>query len=107
MNSLSYWKECIQDAADECGLNISAEQISSIADSVRIAHENYDMAFYRPPSTDRISVLEEEKRIAVRQKEDELLRYQMLAEKCIKKSMGLRQDEIISIQDDGSVRVER
>ncbi len=53
---MDYWEECISDAADECNLVLTEEQIKYIADSVCVAHENYGMYM----GYDRISLPEKE-----------------------------------------------
>lgn len=40
-----YWRECISEAAEECGAVLTHEQVIEIADIVEGAHENYGMAF--------------------------------------------------------------
>jgi hypothetical protein len=34
MTSIDYWKQCISCAAEECGLEITQEQLDSIAECV-------------------------------------------------------------------------
>ena len=57
---MNYWKECIESAAEDCQLKLSKEQLECLVDSVKIGHENYGMAFYSPPASDRISDIEKE-----------------------------------------------
>jgi hypothetical protein len=45
MEKLDYWKEGISDAARECGLEITNEQLNYLANAVRGGHECYDMAY--------------------------------------------------------------
>lgn len=45
MTGLEYWKECIAIAAEDCGLELTDEQIAYLAESVQGGHENYGMAF--------------------------------------------------------------
>ncbi len=45
-----YWLECIDCAFDEAGIDATEEQKQHVADSVRVSHENYGMAFYSPPA---------------------------------------------------------
>lgn len=40
-----YWIEAIGAASEECGAVLTAEQIEHIADTVRLSHENFGMAF--------------------------------------------------------------
>ena len=55
-----YWSECIADAAESCGLELTAEQRKCLVESVQAAHENYGMAFYSPPSSDRLDSINSE-----------------------------------------------
>jgi len=42
---VNYWIECISEAMDEAGVTkLTDEQIETIADFVRGAHENYGLA---------------------------------------------------------------
>lgn len=50
MTPKEYWKECILDAASECGASLTDEQAAWIGEAVQGASENYGMAFYQPDS---------------------------------------------------------
>jgi RecJ-like exonuclease len=50
LTELEYWKECIADAACECELRMTQEQIEYMAGAVQGTHENYGLAFYQPES---------------------------------------------------------
>lgn len=39
-----YWRETIEEAASEIGLQMTPEQSRHIADAVEISHDNYGMA---------------------------------------------------------------
>lgn len=43
-----YWRECVQSAMEEAGLEATVEQIEDVAAAVGLAHENYGLAFYQP-----------------------------------------------------------
>lgn len=58
MTTLDYWKETLSDAAQECGLTMNGEQLTCLAEAAQGAHENYGMAFYSPPASDRIADIE-------------------------------------------------
>ncbi len=45
-----FWAECIAEAASECGLSLTSEQLECMAEHVKGAHECYGMAFYQPES---------------------------------------------------------
>lgn len=45
-----YYRECIETAAEECGLDITREQADYLAGAVQGARENESMAFPAPES---------------------------------------------------------
>lgn len=54
-SSLDYWKEGIASSLEEVGVVLNEEQLTHLAKGVECAHENYGMAFYSPPASDRIA----------------------------------------------------
>lgn len=50
MTRREYWAECLSQAADDCGLKLTAEQLGCLAEAVEGADENIGMAFPTPPS---------------------------------------------------------
>lgn len=103
MSNTDYWKECLSCAADECGLTVTDEQLMVIAEAVRIAHNNYTMAFYSPPSSDRISDIEREWRAKLEAVNKELERYRANAETAIRQALRQRSDAHVSIGECGEV----
>jgi hypothetical protein len=75
MTPLEYWKETLAIAAEECALVLTDEQLTALAEAAQGSHENYGMAFYSPPSTDRLSEIEDGWRKKVKQAEAEAERY--------------------------------
>ncbi len=71
MSDYSYWEECVAEAAHECGVVLTKEQLESIASSVQSSHDNYGMAFYSPPSSDRFLEIEREHKKEIKRMEDE------------------------------------
>jgi len=103
MTELDYWEECLSDGASECGLAMTSEQLTALAESVKGGHEHYGMAFYSPPSSDRINSIElywKEKYAAL---QGELDAYRRNAEKAVKKALGQRSDDSVSIEAYGEV----
>jgi hypothetical protein len=45
MKSIDYWQECLNDAADKCGLSITLEQLEDLAKAVDGYHNHFSMAF--------------------------------------------------------------
>jgi hypothetical protein len=48
MSGTEYWATCISEALEDCGGTLTPEQITAVASSCAIAHENYGLAFYQP-----------------------------------------------------------
>jgi len=112
MNYEEYWRECIADAAEECGAVLTGEQINAIAGSVQVAHENYDMAFYAPPPSDRISTVKREGDAKLARLQAEFDAYRNDAEIAVKRALRQWPDANVSIQKNGEVirwggRIER
>jgi hypothetical protein len=103
MNTTDYWAECISDAAEECGLDMTAEQLSSIAASVQAGHENYGMAFYSPPPSDRLSDIDRRWQQRFDALQSEFDAYRGNAEKAVGKALRQFSDASISIGEDGEV----
>lgn len=103
MKTNDYWKECVSIAADECGLKLTKEQLECLAESFEGCHDNYGLAFYSPPSTDRISDIERQWKAKLAAKELELERYRNNAETAVKQALRQRSDAIVSIGEYGEV----
>lgn len=71
-----YWDECIAIAFEEAGITATREQGEYVAGAVQGSHENYGMAHYTPPSSDRLEEAERKwtARLDARQKELDALR---------------------------------
>ena len=103
MTTLDYWKESLSDAAEQCGLTLTREQLTCLAKAAEGAHENYGMAFYSPPSTDRTSDIEREWRAKLAAKDRELERYRHNAETAVKQALRQSSDANVSIGEYGEV----
>jgi hypothetical protein len=99
----NYWEECIAIAAEECNLSLTPEQLDYLAESVLVSHENYGLAFYSPPSSERIQCIEAEwkKKYDALQKEQEI--YRKNAETAIKQALNIRRDSNVEIKECGEV----
>lgn len=105
MTDIEYWKECIEIAAEECNLELTAEQLDSIAGEVSVAHDQYGMVFPQPPASDRISVIEKEWEAKLARLEGELEAYQRNANTAIKQALGVHRDDNVSIGEHGEVEL--
>lgn len=103
MSAIDYWKECISSGADECGLKLTDEQLKCLAESTAGGHDNYGMAFYAPPSSDRLHDIEREWKAKLEAKDRELERYRTNAETAIKQALNQRPEALVSIGECGEV----
>lgn len=103
MDSLDYWKECISDAAGDCDLKLTPDQLHYLARSVEAGHDTYGMAFYSPPAQDRISEIEREWKDKVRRLETAHEQYRENAETAIKKALRQHSHAQVSIEEFGEV----
>lgn len=103
MTPKDYWRECIESSADECEAKLSTEQIDHIAGGIEGAHENYGMAFYSPPSSDRYNEIERQwsGRLAILQAEFDA--YRGGAEAAVKRALRQNSDASVSITAQGEV----
>jgi hypothetical protein len=103
MSGKDYFEECISESCSSCGIKLSTDDIQRISADVFIAHENYGMAFYSPPSTDRLSVIQNEADAKYKRLEQEFDRYRRGAEAAVKNALHQHKDANISIDNDGFV----
>jgi len=103
MTHLDYWKECLAIAAEECGLSLSDDHLTELAEGVMGGHEHYGMAFYSPPSSDRISVIENEWKAKYNALQKEFDAYRGNAETAVKKALRQYSDSNVSIGEHGEV----
>lgn len=90
MSPRDYWRECLSAAADEAGQAIPDDLLDHLAESCVGAHDNYGMAFYSPPPSDRLNEIEREWRQKCERLEAEFERYRAGAEKAIKRALPRR-----------------
>lgn len=103
MNSNEYWQECLSNAAQECGVTLAPEQLAYLAEAVEGAHENYGMAFYSPPPSDRISAIEREHFSKLEALQKQFDAYRGNAETAIKKALHQYPDDQVGIGEHGEV----
>lgn len=102
---MGYWAECISIAAEECGLALSPEQLEFLAGSAEGAHENYGMAFYSPPASDRANDLERQWKKRLDDIQAEFEQYRKGAEAYVKRTKNIHRDTQVSIDKYGYVKV--
>ena len=103
MNGIEYWKECVSIGADDCGAELTDEQLDCIAGSVEGGHENYGMAFYSPPASDRLDSIEREWEAKYKALQKEFDKYVGDAETAVRHALRQHRDATISIGERGEV----
>lgn len=103
MDCLEYWRECISDGAQECDLELTADQLTCLAKSAMQGHECYGMAYYSPPSIDRIAAVESEWKARYDALQSRFDSYCRDAEKAVGQALGQHYDANVSIGKDGEV----
>lgn len=103
MRERDYWKECIAVALDGEGVTLPDEVIAALAESVAVGHENYGMAFYSPPASDRISVMEREWQAKIEAVQREYDEYRGNAESAVRRALRQHDDALVTIGDGGEV----
>lgn len=99
-----YYAECVDSAADEVGLKLTAEQAKHIGEAVEVAAENIGMAFYSPPASDRHAQIDREWEAKYKALEKEFDKYRGNAETAVKVALRQHRDAHVSIGDHGEVR---
>jgi hypothetical protein len=103
MTPINYWKEGLASSAEECGLVMTEEQLSHLAEAMEGGHECYGMAFYSPPPGDRIAAIESEHKRKLDSLQREFDTYRANAEKAVGQALGQYPDVGISIGEYGEV----
>ncbi|CAH0290920.1 hypothetical protein SRABI106_03509 [Rahnella aquatilis] len=103
MTDKEFWEECISQAACECDLKLTDDQLGYLAEAASGGHECYGMAFYSPPDSDRYNDIERdwEKRFKALQAEFDS--YRENAETAVKQALGQYRDTNVSIGEYGEV----
>lgn len=66
-----YGSDCIAQAAENCDLELTREQLECLAEAAENGHEHYSQAFYSPPNSDQITDIERQYRQKLKQQQQE------------------------------------
>lgn len=99
-----YYTECVEIAADEVGLKLTAEQAKYIGEAVEGAADNIGMAFYSPPESDRYAQIEREWEAKYKALVKDFDKYRDNAEAAVKVALNQHRDAHVSIGENGEVR---
>lgn len=103
MKELDYWKDCIAEAAAACDLPLTTGQLECLAEGAKGGHECYGMAFYSPPASERLAVIEDGWKTKYAKLEIEFEKYRGNAETAVKQALRQHGDAIVSIGEYGQV----
>lgn len=106
--SAAYWEEAVAIAFEEAGAwsayaGLTKDQCQKIGESLEGSHENYGMAHYTPPPSDRINQIEREWEAKFKTLQREFDDYRGDAEAAVRKALRQRVDTQVSIGKHGEV----
>lgn len=106
--SADYWEEAVSIAFDEADAwavyeSLTKEQRDFIGQSLQGSHENYGMAHYSPPASDRINQIERDAEAKIKALQREFDAYRDNAETAVKRALRQHSDASVSIGDHGEV----
>lgn len=109
MSRADYYQEAFEIAMEEAGCwplveQMTREQRTEVGASIATSAENSDLAFYTPPPSDRIAVIEREKDARYQALEAEYQRYRDNAEGHMKRVLRVHRDDQVTINSDGVYR---
>lgn len=103
MSKYDYWEEAVSLGADACGLELTSDQLKSIAESVEGNYDNIDIAFYHPSASDMAQHEEREWKRRHDALQKEFDEYRGNAEAAVKQALRQRSDAMVSIGKYGEV----
>ena len=108
MTPAEYWQEAVEIALEEMGQyhiveGLTADQRAELGVALAVSHECYGMAFYSPPSSDRINEIERGYKAKIARLEAEAESYRETVSKTVGRLLNQNSDARISINDDGEV----
>lgn len=106
--SASYWEEAVSIAFEEADAwsayaGLTKEQRDHIGESLQGSHENYGMAHYTPPASDRLNQIEREADARLKALQREFDAYREDAETAVKRALRVRSDASVAIGKHGEV----
>lgn len=108
MSGEEYWEEAVAIAFEEAGAwhayeGLSKEVRAQIGASLQGSYENYGMAHYSPPASDRLHQIEREAEAKLKALQREFDNYRDDAETAVRKALRQRVDTQVSIGKHGEV----
>lgn len=106
--SAEYWEEAVAIAFEEAGAwpayeGLSQEVRAKIGEALQGSHENYGMAHYSPPASDRLNQIEREADAKLKALQREFDAYRDDAETAVKRALRQRSDASVAIGRHGEV----
>lgn len=103
MRDLDYWKEHVVLGAEEVGVELSDELVTSIAASVQGGHENYNLGASYPSGQDMLDNLRQEYERKIARMEEDRDKYEDRVSSALRKALRLGSHASVSIDDRGQV----
>lgn len=109
MGKVDYYQEAFELAMENAGCwhlveRMTPEQRREVGDGIAGSVECEGMAFYSPPPSDRISVIEREWEAKYNRLDADFERYRGNAETHMRRILRVHRDDSVSIQSDGVYR---
>lgn len=106
--SAEYWEEAVAIAFEEADAwpaydGLTKEQRDFIGKSLAGSHENYGMAHYTPPPSDRLNQIDREWEAKLKAVQRDFDAYREDAETAVRKALRQRVDTQVSIGKHGEV----
>ncbi|WGL99126.1 hypothetical protein QE177_04390 [Arsenophonus sp. aPb] len=98
------WKESIVIGAEECGLQLTKEQVECLAGSVEGTFENYSLAHSYPSPSDIAQTNNDVWERKYKELETKFRLYKQEAECAVKTILEMPSHAEISIENDGVIR---
>lgn len=108
MSYPEYWQEAFEEAmhcmnrSDVVDM-LTEEQRAEVGQALEISHDNYGMAHYSPPSSDRYDSIDREWKTKYDRLQKEFDAYRGNAETAVKRALRQNSDANVSIGDHGEV----
>lgn len=100
---MNLWEGCILDAAGECGVTLTDEQLTHIAEAVAGMHDNYYTAGYSPPSESGPSFRERELEAALESARRELNEYRSNVQAGLRNTFGMEHRTFAEFDRHGNI----
>ena len=103
MSNLEYWRECISNSAESCGLSVTTEQLDALAGDVASSHDMYSEYSGSPGWGDRLAEIEAGYKKKLADAEREFDKYREASETAVRRALKIHPEDRVVIDKDGFV----